>query len=133
MNDLENVKGVTSKVFKLLSLNGISTAEMLGMSNFREVCEIDGIGESTAKKIIRNARVALKMTKFTRVSQLQMNKEKLTTGSENLDGILKGGVETGRLTEAYGAFKSGKSTVAHTLAVTVQLPKDQGGLNGLCA
>lgn len=39
-------------------------------------------------------------------------------------------MQTGRLTEVYGQFKSGKTNFAHTTAVTVQLPKERGGLNG---
>jgi len=59
--------------------------------------------------------------------------EHITTGSKNLDGIFGGeGVHCGRLTEVFGAFKSGKTNLAHTLAVTVQLPKSRGGLNGAC-
>ena len=34
------------------------------------------------------------------------------------------------MTEAYGAFGSGKTQLALTLAVNTQLPKDQGGANG---
>jgi DNA repair protein RadA len=55
----------------------------------------------------------------------------ISTGSVNLNNLLGGrGVETRALTEAFGAFGSGKSQLAFTLAVNVQLPKEQGGLNG---
>jgi len=55
---------------------------------------------------------------------------KITTGSKNLDNIIGGGVETGAVTEVYGSYGSGKTSLAHQLAVTVQLPKEQGGAGG---
>ena len=55
---------------------------------------------------------------------------KLTTGSKALDSLLGGGIETQAITEFYGEFGSGKTQIAHQLAVNVQLPEEQGGLNG---
>jgi DNA repair protein RadA len=55
---------------------------------------------------------------------------KLTTGSETLNTLLGGGLETCAISEFYGEFGSGKTQVAHQLAVNVQLPPDKGGLNG---
>jgi len=43
---------------------------------------------------------------------------RFTTGSENLDAFLKGGVETQAITEIAGEFGSGKSQICHTLCVT---------------
>ena len=43
---------------------------------------------------------------------------RFTTGSENLDIFLKGGVETQAITEIAGEFGSGKSQICHTLCVT---------------
>jgi DNA repair protein RadA len=39
-------------------------------------------------------------------------------------------VESRSITEAYGAFGSGKSQLGFSLAVNVQLPKEQGGAEG---
>src|SRR5512137_2167790 len=41
-----------------------------------------------------------------------------------------GGMETQAIIEMYGEFGSGKSQIVHQMAVNVQLPEDQGGLNG---
>ncbi|MEA3254979.1 MAG: DNA repair and recombination protein RadA, partial [Candidatus Altiarchaeota archaeon] len=54
---------------------------------------------------------------------------KITTGSKELDKLIGGGVETQAITELYGKYGSGKTQIGHQLAVTVQLPKDKGGLN----
>jgi DNA repair protein RAD51 len=73
----------------------------------------------------------------------------ITTGSKNLDTLLggrrkilclrrfnilmrTGGMETGSITELFGEFRTGKSQLCHTLAVTCQLPVDMGGGEGKC-
>ena len=54
----------------------------------------------------------------------------ITTGSSELDALLKGGVETGSITEIFGEFRTGKTQLCHTLCVTCQLPLEQGGAEG---
>jgi DNA repair protein RAD51 len=73
----------------------------------------------------------------------------ITTGSKNLDSLLggarssrapsrprshthPGGIETGAITELFGEFRTGKSQICHTLAVTCQLPVSMGGGEGKC-
>ena len=46
--------------------------------------------------------------------------------------MLQGGIETGSITEMFGEFRTGKTQLCHTLAVTCQLPVDQGGGEGKC-
>lgn len=45
----------------------------------------------------------------------------LTTGSKELDRLLGGGIETGSITEIFGEFRTGKTQLCHTLAVTCQV------------
>lgn len=47
----------------------------------------------------------------------------LTTGSKELDRLLGGGIETGSITELFGEFRTGKTQICHTLAVTCQVNK----------
>lgn len=56
----------------------------------------------------------------------------LTTGSRELDKLLGGGIETGSLTELIGEFRTGKTQLCHTLAVTCQLPVSHNGGEGKC-
>ncbi|MFX1312589.1 MAG: DNA repair and recombination protein RadA [Promethearchaeota archaeon] len=133
MADLNQVKGINSRQIKLLQENGISTAEALAMSPHSTVATIDGLGEKTAKKLIWNARNALGMTEFTPAAKIDDNVEYFTTGSSELNRILGGGFQTGKITEVYGPFKSGKTALAHTISVTIQLPEKKGGLNGTVA
>ena len=54
----------------------------------------------------------------------------ISTGASKLDELLGGGFESGSLTEIYGEFRTGKTQLCHTLAVTCQLPLAQGGAEG---
>lgn len=103
------------------------------MSPHNIISDIDGLGDKTAKKLIWNARNALGMTEFIAAKDIDENVEYITSGSSELNKILGGGVATGKLTEVFGPFKSGKTNLAQTIAVTIQLPKTQGGLNSAVA
>lgn len=133
MADLNLVKGINARQIKLLQENGISTAEALAMSPHSVVSEIDGLGEKTAKKLIWNARNALGLTEFTTAENINEDTRYITTGSMELNRILGGGIPTGKLTEVFGPFKSGKTNLAHTISVTVQLSEKFGGLGGAVA
>ncbi len=133
MADLSQVKGINARQIKLLQENGISTAEALAMSPGMIVANIDGLGDKTAKKLIWNARNALGMTEFIPAERIDENVEYITTGSSELNKILGGGFQTGKLTEVYGPFKSGKTALASTLSVTCQLSVKNGGLDASVA
>jgi len=66
----------------------------------------------------------------TEVHQQRQDTCSLTTGSAELDNLLKGGIETGSITEVFGEFRTGKTQLCHTLCVTSQLPLEQGGTEG---
>lgn len=72
---------------------------------------------------------------FTTATEIHSRRSELvhiTTGASGLDTILGGGIETGAITELYGEFRTGKSQICHTLAVTCQLPISMGGGEGKC-
>lgn len=74
-------------------------------------------------------------TGFTTATDFHLKRSELiqlTTGSKELDKLLGGGIETGSLTELFGEFRTGKTQICHTLAVTCQLPIDQNGGEGKC-
>ena len=133
MAELDLVKNINARQIKLLQESGISSAEALAMSPFNIISDIDGLGDKTAKKLIWNARNALGMSEFIAAEEINENTEYITTGSGELNRILGGGFQTGKLTEVYGPFKSGKTNLAHTIAVSIQLPKNKGGLGAKVA
>lgn len=128
--ELAELSKIKARQIKILHEAGITSIEALAMSVPSMLEEIPGISEKSSQKLVWEARDTLKLCEFKKVSELEENYEYLRTGSEGLDNILGGGISTGRITEVFGAFKSGKTNLAHTLCVTCQLPKEDGGLNG---
>jgi meiotic recombination protein DMC1 len=58
---------------------------------------------------------------------------RISTGSQNLDNLLQGGIESMAITEVFGEFRTGKTQISHTLCVTAQLSKENGGGEGKVA
>ncbi|MHA1792337.1 MAG: DNA repair and recombination protein RadA [Promethearchaeota archaeon] len=128
--DLKYLKSMTPKVFKLIVEEGFTTLRRLSLCTISDLAQIDGISENRAKNIIYQAREKLGMCEFVTVDKIEENWEWFTTGSSEVDTLMGGGITTGRITEIFGAFKSGKTNIVNTLCITVQLPREQGGLNG---
>lgn len=128
---LEDLPGIGPTTAQKLNELGFHTVESLALAAAREL-EPAGISEKKALVIIRAARSSINVS-FVRADELlkmHQNVLRLTTGSQALDELLGGGLETQTITEFYGAFGSGKSQVCHQLCVNVQLPPEKGGLDG---
>ena len=103
-----------------------------------EIDELTGMGQDKCVEAVEHCRKYLietgKLSKSVRsaldVYQERLEIEKVSSGCKLLDKQLFGGFETKSLIEAYGVYGSGKTQLAHTLAVMAQLPKANGGLNG---
>ncbi|AGK61855.1 DNA repair and recombination protein RadA [Archaeoglobus sulfaticallidus PM70-1] len=131
--DLEDIPGVGSAIAEKLREAGIYTIEAVAVATPGEISSIAEVGESTAVKIISSARKLAEIGGFEsgeKILERRKKVGKITTGSKELDKLLGGGVETQAITELFGEFGSGKTQLCHQLAVNVQLPKDQGGLEG---
>jgi DNA repair protein RadA len=128
---IEDIPGVGPATSQKLRDIGYHTVESLAMATARELEPI-GVGEKKAFSIIEAARSAIGIN-FVRADELlkmRQNVLRLTTGSQALDKIVDGGLETQTITEFYGEYGSGKSQICHQLCVNVQLPPERGGLNG---
>ncbi len=131
--ELEDLPGVGPAIAEKLREAGLTTLEAIAVASPAELVATADIGESTAAKIINAAREAADIGGFEtgeRILERRENIGKLTTCSKSLDGLLGGGLETCAMTEFYGEFGSGKTQIAHQLVVNVQLPPEEGGLNG---
>ncbi len=129
---VEDLPGVGAATAERLREAGFDDLLSIAVASAGEITESAGIGEAAARKIINVARTKLDMGFETGEELLRRAEriERITTGSKELDKLLGGGIETGSITELYGAFASGKSQVAFQIAVNVQLPKERGGLDG---
>ncbi len=130
---LEDLPGVGPATAEKLREAGYDTIEAIAVASPLELKEIAGISEGAALKIIQAARESANIGTFMRADEYYEKRReigKLSTGSKSLDKLLGGGIETQAITEVFGEFGSGKTQLAHTLAVMVQLPPDEGGLGG---
>jgi len=131
---IADLPGIGDTAAKKLADAGYKTIESIAVASGGELKEIAGLGDGTADKAIKAARDSLEMG-FESADVLAEKRKlvgRLTTGSKELDNLIGGGVETQSITEVYGKMASGKSQWCFQTAVTVQLPKDQGGLEGNC-
>lgn len=131
---IDDIPGVGEKTAEKLKSIGYTDPMVIAVTGPAELAAIAEIGEGQAAKIISAAREKLDIGFETadKILEKRTSVSKITTGSTNLDKLLGGGVETQAITEAYGQFGSGKSQLGFQLACAVQLPKDQGGLDGAC-
>ena len=130
------LKGVSSSTIDKLLKAGFTTVESVAVTPAREITELAGVGSDTALKVCQLARMQVDPGFIPALEVLEIRKRmiKCTAGSKELDRILGGGIETGAITELIGEFGSGKTQICFTLAVTAQLPVDEGGLVGnVCA
>jgi DNA repair and recombination protein RadA len=129
---LNDLNGITPTTMNKLIEAGYASIEALAVATPQDISVAAGIPLTTAQRIIREAREALDI-RFKTASELKKERQsvrKITTGSQALDGLLGGGVETRTMTEVFGEYGSGKTQLCHQLSVNVQLPKENGGLAG---
>ncbi|MBU0977988.1 MAG: DNA repair and recombination protein RadA [Nanoarchaeota archaeon] len=130
---LTDVPGIGPGIAAKLEAAGVYDLMGLAVMSPPALSEMAGVGEAVARKAIQAARSMMNLG-FMSGDEFAKKRENITfitTGSQALNELLGGkGVETSSITEAYGAFGSGKTQLALTLAVNTQLPKDQGGIEG---
>jgi len=128
---LENHGIGTGDINKLRAAN-FHTVQQVAYAPMKHLVNIKGISEVKADKI-QTAAFKIVPMGFQTATEIHKQREEilhLTTGSQELDTLLQGGIETGSITEIFGEFRTGKSQLCHTLAVTAQLPCDNGGGEG---
>lgn len=108
---------------KKLADAGYHTVESVAYAPKKALITVKGISENKADKIQSEAAkmVPMGFTTATEFHQRRSEMIQLTTGSKELDKLLGGGVETGSITEIFGEFRTGKTQLCHTLAVTCQV------------
>ncbi len=133
--DIEELPGIGPKGAQKLKEAGYVDLMSIAASSTGDIISAcEGISDATATKIIAAARAKLDMG-FKPAEEVLEKRQaigKITTGAKSLDDLFGGGIETQTITEAYGGFSSGKTQLGFQLALNVQLPKEEGGLNGKC-
>ncbi|KAH9682449.1 Meiotic recombination protein DMC1-like [Citrus sinensis] len=116
-------QGINAGDVKKLQDAGIYTCNGLMMHTKKHLTGIKGLSEAKVEKICEAAEKIVNFGYITGSDALLRRKAviKITTGSQALDELLGGGIETGAITEAFGEFRSGKTQLAHTLCVCTQV------------
>lgn len=128
--ELEDLPGVGEVTAERLRNKGYGDFTSIASAAPHELAEAGEFGVESAKKAIEEAKKAVKISGFESadvVLERRKNICKIATGSENLDELLGGGVETCAITESYGRFGSSKTQVGFQLCVNVQKNKTNNG------
>ena len=128
-----NLSGVGPATADKLREAGYIDIMSIAVSSPSELADAAEIGESTASKIIMDARKQSDVGGFETGAALLEKRSKvghLSSGSEVFNELLGGGFESQSIIELFGEFGSGKTQIAHQLCVIVQLPKEKGGMDG---
>jgi DNA repair protein RadA len=127
-----SLPGTSAGTIKKILAVDITTIKDLADQNPKLLAKEAGMGEDTAEKAIKTAISLVEEGWVTgkQVHEKNLNRQRLHTGSKALDKLLHGGIEEQTTTEIAGKNGSGKTQLCHTLAVMVQLPVEEGGLDG---
>lgn len=125
-------KGIAAADVQKLKAGGYHTVASVLMANLKDLAEVKGLTEQrvsklvTACKTIRDEAGGLLLT-GNQAMEKRLNVHRIQTGASQLDELLGGGIETQSLTELFGEFRTGKTQICHTLAVTAQCTGESPG------
>ncbi|XP_060562312.1 meiotic recombination protein DMC1/LIM15 homolog [Ruditapes philippinarum] len=130
--DLLQNHGINVADIKKMKQAGICTIKGVQMTTRKKLCNIKGISEAKMEKIKEAANKLIDPGFLTALEYADKRKQvfNITTGSQELDKLLGGGIESMAITEAFGEFRTGKTQLSHTLCVTAQLPGASGYTGG---
>jgi len=130
---VSDLPGIGPSAVEKLEAGGIFDLMGIAVLGPKELSNISGLGESAARKAIQASRKMMDLGFQDGLEFAEKRKEisYITTGSKEFDNLIGGrGVESKAITESFGAYGSGKTQLGLSLAVNVQLPIDQGGVEG---
>ena len=116
---LSDLPGVGPATIEKLQAVGFQELLSIAVATPGELTDATGMSEAAAKKLIAVARSNLDMG-FVSGEDILRKREnilKISTGFKPFDELLGGGFETGSITEIFAEYGSGKTQIAHLLAV----------------
>jgi DNA repair protein RadA len=116
---IEDLPGVGAATAEKLKDAGYNNLMAIAVATPGELIEASGVGESVARKLINAARNNMDMGFSSGIELLEKRNKvrRISTGSKAFDELVGGGFESGSITECFGAFGSGKTALAHQLAI----------------
>ncbi|CAD8122946.1 unnamed protein product [Paramecium sonneborni] len=113
---------------------GFTTCESIAYTAKKNLMNIKGMTDAKIEKLVEGV-AKLVVNQFKPATDVLKQRERIihvSTGSTKFDKLLRGGIETGGITEMFGEFRTGKSQICHTLAVTCQMNDGKGRPGGKC-
>ncbi|KAH8808075.1 meiotic recombination protein dmc1 [Xylogone sp. PMI_703] len=132
--DIEQIQALgigAADITKLKAANIYTVQELLG-THSKRLLKIKGFSEIKVEKLKEAGKKLQPSSGFITASELGHLRKRcyrISTGSKQLDACLNGGFQTMSISEV----GCGKTQLAHTMAVTAQLPKEMGGAEGKVA
>ena len=130
--ELLQESGINNNDIKKLIEAGFNSLESLAYTPKKNLVIIKGLSDIKVDKIMKVVNEILNLGIRPCKVALEERKKitRITSGSKELDMLLGGGFESNSITELFGEFRTGKTQICHTLCVTCQLPKSNGGGEG---
>ena len=130
--DILQDHGINNGDIKKLIDAGYNSLESIAYTPKKNILVIKGLSDAKVEKIVKVIYDILKLGIQPCAKALEERKRitRITSGSKQLDDLLGGGFESNSITELFGEFRTGKTQICHTLCVTCQLPKSDGGGEG---
>jgi DNA repair protein RadA len=135
---LKQLDGVGPATMEKLEAMGIYTVMDLAVRSPYDLVDEQELKSDRAIALVNKARAYLSekgviQKEFVSAAEIMKRRqsiERISAGCLSLDELLGGGAETHAMTEFYGEFGSGKTSICHTFAAIVQQSKKEGGLGG---
>ncbi|XP_078286503.1 meiotic recombination protein DMC1/LIM15 homolog isoform X2 [Rhinoraja longicauda] len=114
--DLLQKHGINVADIKKMKTAGICTVKGIQMTTRKALCNIKGLSEAKVDKIKEAANKLIEPGFLTAFEYSEKRKIvfHITTGSQEFDKLLGGGIESMAITEAFGEFRTGKTQMSHT-------------------
>ena len=135
--DIDTLSEIGPATKTSLRQAGFKTIKDLVIRGPTDVAEATGITMEKCTTMCNRAREILEeigvfdkpFITANQIYEKRKSEYRITTGSNNFDELLGGGIETRAITELYGEFGTGKTQICHTLCVTVQQNESHGNLS----
>lgn len=132
--EIDDVPGIGPIGKKRLNEAGIYTKRDVLVFGYVDVAEITNMKRDDASKAVAYCRKALvdagdqQKMEMTALELLEERKnvKRYKTGSEALDALIGGGIESKAITEIAGPFASGKTQISHSMTVSVLQEEPEG-------
>ncbi|OLS19061.1 MAG: DNA repair and recombination protein RadA [Candidatus Heimdallarchaeota archaeon LC_2] len=129
---IEGLESLDQDTIEALIEAGYNSIQSIAIALSSDLVIDIGVSEVIAEEIIGKAISSVTNPPLTAADLLKMEQArgKVTTSSNSLDGLLKGGPWVAEITEISGGFATGKSQLCFQLSVNAQLDLSYGGLGG---